>query len=1165
MSKKSGLEGGNGAESQLVSGALGWNLSRRGLLGAGALLGLAATMRPAERAFAWSSWTNATSPALKSIGMGDCVHEDLVQISYARVVSNHVNDSPQLSASVNSLLNPWAGKIREDKRYADIAGDTVDRGEGKIFTNADDLAARLYRENLAYLRIGSFWNDAAANTLLDFGASCAFANSVPKFSGNDYYEGAWDVGQHLKETNAANKKSTFGDYDALVQFTMNDRNNFIHGMLSSTASHSQHLKQSEIKKYALQWLGVAYEYARTGEVTVTSDLKADNPTDVVAKERAQKIFDGFIDTYGQLDDRAHDMCVSLQVGEKEASIKLPHRRLRLRALGMMCHTMEDFWCPAHTCRTYHTGSSDFPENSILAFSNYKLQNGKSMPMFGYHIPFDRYAVSDAKNYTNWREALTRGDMKDSGSYPGTETLANALDSRMQDPLANAHTYFNTLGMNETIDCITTLLNYLYTNTPWDGTNGVRTWVDETVMPTRFDGSGQSYVCDAGRRSLHTPTYIIAPIKAMKRAYRKAGLSDAYNNMIAAAQSYDEWQKGAHRFFSGRFNTTKSKFITTVHEGDNVWNDAEGEARLVALAERIHQGTCALNADKKSAVLSRIGSNGCLGMVSAINMVSGMLQEFNIDLRGSLRSSDDGILKMLKEARTFFVSGLGDQAMTTASHAAAAGLLAANIAYADEGDEDYTTANMALEDFVKYEDGSYLIAVRDMDSLMTSIMEVPASTPGADKLEEGLANLTIKFKLETEFDDDPDFYYTVTEIDYPDDEERIYLVTGTVKSVSENKKSLVLDLNGLSEFELGIQDRMTDIPQAGEYICAHYTFGNAGLELADYDELDTPGPQKTVKYPVAKVAGSRAWLLENQKSEDGAEYSDYLQIEYNTADVHAILQEGYMATVVYHDEAYGDVTDVDENSLLSAGIAGSFPTITVQEGEGGSTEDADLTDSPATPGYLDLGDDYGALNYGNEVLHVADAIVCTDEVVDEKTLCQLFGYGYTEKKASPQKPVEYRYYSNNDGTHRKYSVDLAESTEENCTYNAAGVCALCGYAKPSEGGTKPADEKTPAQTPALKTQNIKVNTTAKRIRAARLKKKARFTSKVKVKGAKTKVTYKRLKKGSSPRLAINPKTGKIKVRRGTPKGTYRIKIKVTAVKTAKFRAASKVVTIKVKVI
>ena len=110
--------------------------------------------------------------------MGDCIHEDLVQISYARMLRGHAHDS-----QTSSLLNPWAGEIQDDGKSATIAGDTVNAGKNK-FANEDDLAARLFRENLAYLRIGSFWNDAAANTLMDFGTSCYYADSVPKFSGN---------------------------------------------------------------------------------------------------------------------------------------------------------------------------------------------------------------------------------------------------------------------------------------------------------------------------------------------------------------------------------------------------------------------------------------------------------------------------------------------------------------------------------------------------------------------------------------------------------------------------------------------------------------------------------------------------------------------------------------------------------------------------------------------------------------------------------------------------------------------------------------------------------------------------------------------------------------------------------------------------------------------
>lgn len=930
-----------------------WSLSRRSLLSAGAILGFAALTHPTENAFAWSSWTNATSPILKKIGMGDCVHEDLVQISYARVIRKHANET-----NPDSLLNPWAGAIQSDARYATIAGDIVDRGAGKEFAGADDLAMRLFRENLAYLRIGSFWNDAAANTLADFGYSCYYANSVPKFSGKDYYEGAWDVGQHLWETNEKNKSNKINGLDALVQFTMNDRNNFIHGMLSSTASHSGHLKQAEIKKYALQWLGVAYEYARTGQVQATSD---------VTEEQAEKIFKGFIDTYGQLDESAHDMRVSLKVGNSEASLSIPHRRLRLRALGMMCHTMEDFWCPAHTCRTYNDGGS-IPKNSILAFSNYKLQNGSKPPMLGYHIPFDRYAVSDSKNSTNWREALTRG----ADGYPGTEKLASVLDGSMSC-LDNAHTYFNTLGMNETIACITRLFEFMYQGTAWD--DGVRTWVDADILPTYFDGSGQSFVCDAGRRGLHTPTYIIAPIQAMKRAYRKAGIRSNYNDVLAAAKSYDAWQRGAHKFYSGQYNTTQSKYVTSGNEGASIWADGVGESRLVDLVDKLHEGYSSLDASKQADLLMMIGCNGCHGMVQAVGRIGGMLQEFNIDLRGSLRPSSDDVMTKVNAVRSFFESGLQDQGKKMSSQSAyAPGLFAAGVAYADEGDLSYTTADMAIDDCIAFEDGSYQIAVRDMDSLETSIMDVPAGTPGIEKLEEDLANLTITYKLEEEFEDDPDYSYVVTNVDYTYMAEDIYLATGTVLSVSADGKSLEFDLNGLSTISLTIKEGV-DIPNAGDYICVRCTVSASATQLVDYEDLDAPGDLTKVTYPVAKVAGSNMWLITNSGNySDG--YQDLMRIEYGSADVNAMPQEGHYATVYYHDEAYGETTGVDENALAASAVAAGFTALSAQ------SEDDDLNDSATTPGYVEMGDDYGNLNYGNEVIHVANVIEGMTQEADD---------------------------------------------------------------------------------------------------------------------------------------------------------------------------------------
>ena len=898
------------------------NLTRRGLFGAGALMGLASLALQSKPAFAWSSWTNASAPVLYSMHMGDCLHEDLTQIAYARVLRNHADDSEQYA----SLLNPWAGEVQDDARYATIAGDTVDVGEGGAFVDADDLATHLYRENLAYLRIGSYWNDAAANTLADYAISCFNADSIPKFSGSSHYEGVWDVGQHLLETNQA-----LHDENALVQFSANDRGSFMHGMLSSTADHSGFLTQSDVKRFVMQWLGVAYEYARTGEVMMTHD---------VTSSQAEKIFRGLIDTYGQLDETAHDMHVSLQVGSDEASVKLSRRELRLRALGMICHTIEDLWCPAHTVRTFHDGS--ITQGSILAFCNYKKQHGNKMPMFGHHTPFDIYALSDTENSTNWREALTRGDT----THKGSETLTNALDPGM-DCLDDAHARFNTLGMNDAIGCVTHLLECLYQGTAWD--DGVCTWIDTEVMPTFFDESGQSLICDAGRYSLHTPTYLIAPIQSLGWAYRKAGLSENYDELLDAAKAFNDWQRGTHLFFSGTYNTDQSKYVESGYEGDSIWDDSEGDNRLVNLVDKLHEGYSSLSSDEQRVLLARIGCNCCHDMVSAIDTVEGILQEFSIDLRGALRTDSEGAVQKLDEARTFFASGVFGT---------------------NEEDRHFVAPRMALESFATLEDGSFLIAVRNMDSLETSIMVAPEGTQGTEMLANGIANLTIAYTLQTEFDDDLDYRYIVSEIDCSTMEENTYLDTGTVKSVSVERKSLELDINGFGDSKMPIGDGLAGLPQEGTYICACYSYDGKALELIHYDELDDPGELMQVTYPVAKVNGSNVWLLTNDgATEDG--HRNYLVIDYGRADVYTVPQEGQEITVYYHDEAYGETADVDESALAAASFAAG------SEGLYAQAADDELTDS-ATPGYLELGDDAGKLDYGNEVFHIANVIIGPDE-------------------------------------------------------------------------------------------------------------------------------------------------------------------------------------------
>lgn len=96
------------------------------------------------------------------------------------------------------------------------------------------------------------------------------------------------------------------------------------------------------------------------------------------------------------------------------------------------------------------------------------------------------------------------------------------------------------------------------------------------------------------------------------------------------------------------------------------------------------------------------------------------------------------------------------------------------------------------------------------------------------------------------------------------------------------------------------------------------------------------------------------------------------------------------------------------------------------------------------------------------------------------------------------------------------------------------------------------------------QELKVTTKTKKLKAAKLKKKARKAKCiVKVDGANAAVSFARA--GGSSRLAVNGKTGKVTVKKGTKKGTYKVKVTVTAAATSCYEAAAKTVTVKVRVL
>jgi hypothetical protein len=106
----------------------------------------------------------------------------------------------------------------------------------------------------------------------------------------------------------------------------------------------------------------------------------------------------------------------------------------------------------------------------------------------------------------------------------------------------------------------------------------------------------------------------------------------------------------------------------------------------------------------------------------------------------------------------------------------------------------------------------------------------------------------------------------------------------------------------------------------------------------------------------------------------------------------------------------------------------------------------------------------------------------------------------------------------------------------------------------------------------KANTLKVKAKKPTVKYSKLKKKKQTIAVKKamtVSEAKGKVTYKisSVKKGNKSykkKFSINAKTGKITIKKGLKKGTYKVKIKVKAAGNSTYKAATKTVTVKIKV-
>ena len=140
-----------------------------------------------------------------------------------------------------------------------------------------------------------------------------------------------------------------------------------------------------------------------------------------------------------------------------------------------------------------------------------------------------------------------------------------------------------------------------------------------------------------------------------------------------------------------------------------------------------------------------------------------------------------------------------------------------------------------------------------------------------------------------------------------------------------------------------------------------------------------------------------------------------------------------------------------------------------------------------------------------------------------------------------------------------SIEPSESTEtQPATQPSTEIVTQAAEASTA------ASTETPEIKTTKKSNPITVKVYNKKVKAKTLKKKAVKIKAFKITKAKGKVTYKRLK-GSSKRLSLISKSGKIKIKKSTKKGKYKYKIKITAKGNNFYKSKSIIKTIKIKVI
>ena len=92
--------------------------------------------------------------------------------------------------------------------------------------------------------------------------------------------------------------------------------------------------------------------------------------------------------------------------------------------------------------------------------------------------------------------------------------------------------------------------------------------------------------------------------------------------------------------------------------------------------------------------------------------------------------------------------------------------------------------------------------------------------------------------------------------------------------------------------------------------------------------------------------------------------------------------------------------------------------------------------------------------------------------------------------------------------------------------------------------------------------IKTNDNSKNMHNVAISQKIALKKAIRIKNAKGSLTFYKVK--GNKKIKINKKTGKLRVKKGLRKGTYKVKVRVNAAGNENYKAASRTVTFKIKV-